>query len=143
MVKEIQNANEYWAIAVPEGEAGVNVVEVLNNPPFWFAYARSQNAYPHWAVNGVRLIDVRQHWQGGDLLRARILVWRPEHVLQILIGTAQEIFEQPVEHTSFLQLHSKKKNIMASDEVQMIDAGFVEVCKTLRQQCCSMSLEEN
>ena len=131
MQQDPGGSDEFWAICVPAGEIGVNIVGALHGPPFWFSYARSQHIRPHLMVNGQRVIEVHGSWKPGDVLRARFLVWQRHHILQILIGTAQEESDNTVEHTSFLQIGSmlKSRNSHTNDFVQ---DSFTEICAHLQ-----------
>eukprot|EP00435_Cladocopium_sp_Y103_P047607 s1949_g14.t1 len=132
MVQDTNGANEFWAIAIPEGEVGTGVAGALQESPFWMGYARTQNVYPHYAVNGVRLIDVRGNWRQGDLLRARFLVWNRHHILTLMLGTAMAEKPPLVEHTSFLQLRSWKYDRTRNDDVPTISV-FAEYCDQVQQ----------
>ncbi|CAL1161389.1 unnamed protein product [Cladocopium goreaui] len=123
-----QSANEFWAISVPSGEIGSNIVGALQDFPFWFHYARSQNVYPHLAVNGQKIVEVRQSWRPGDVLRARYIVWKRHHVLTMLIGVAQQEQEASIEHTSFLQL---SRQVKTND---VIEDSFTEICQAIMNQ---------
>ena len=123
-----QSANEFWAISVPPGEIGPNIVGVLQDFPFWFSYARSQNVYPHLVVNGQTIIEIHQSWRPGDVLRARYIVWKRHHVLTMLLGAAQQEQEVPLEHTSFLQLPRQ------AQQGDVIEDSFTEVCHAIMTQ---------
>ena len=103
MQQDPQGCDELWAVCVPAGEVGVNIVGALHGSPFWFSYARTQQIRPHLVVNGKRVLEVHGQWRPGDVLRARFLVWQRHHILQILLGVAQEAHGEELEHTSFLQ----------------------------------------
>jgi ribonuclease HI len=142
--RDPKGISEYWAISVPDGWAGSGIVNSLTSRPFWFEYARQECVYPHLAVNGVRLRDVRQVWQPGDVLRARFLVWQRHHMLTLMMGASNHDTANDVEFTSFLQKsHFKRpshgrhqpsdENWQANDEQSnpTMDS-FMEVCISLR-----------
>eukprot|EP00435_Cladocopium_sp_Y103_P008907 s549_g2.t1 len=108
-------ANELWAISVPAGEANVGVVQALFGWPFWFRYCREQNVYPHLSRNGDRLIEVRDIWRPGDLLRARFMVWDRSHVLMLMLGSVPNPFPVEPEATSFLQVDAKQRTLQLQD----------------------------
>ena len=64
-------------------------------------------------------------------MRARFLVWQRHHILQILIGTAQEESDNTVEHTSFLQIGSKLKS-RNSHSKDFVQDSFTEICAHLQ-----------
>ena len=130
---EPQDTQEYWAISIPSGEIGFHVVANFPSHPFWFEHARTQRIYPHLAVNGVRMRDIRQHWMPGDFLQARFLVWQRHHVLSMLVGMASERSDESHEFTSFLQIGQGKMQMRENSHTQ-IDEAFEEACCTIRDQ---------
>ena len=136
--------NEYWAISIPDGWAGSGIVTSLAASPFWFEYARQECIYPHLAVNGVRMRDVRNVWQPGDVLRARFLVWQRHHMLTLLLGAHNYETSKDVEFTSFLQQRSTlKKGEVGHQQSETSESAiddqsiphsdsFIEVCQSLR-----------
>ena len=139
--QEPQDVQEFWAISIPSGEIGFHVVANMPSRPFWFDFARRQRIYPHLAVNGVRMRDVRQHWMPGDVLQARFLVWQKHHVLTMLVGMAQERSDDEPEVTSFLQLGGTKTKSKSKDKDQL-DEAFTEICCSIRDQGIR-ALQEN
>ena len=125
-------SDEFWAICIPAGEIGVNIVGALHGPPFWFNYARSQHTRPHLMVNGQRVIEIHGNWRAGDILRARFLVWQRHHILQILIGVAQEEHDNALEYTSFLQTKMKNRMSSCANNDWVYDS-FTEVCSHLQK----------
>ena len=123
-------ACEFLALTVPEGEHVSSIVGHLGGAPFWHRSARAQRIYPHNAVNGVRMLDVNRNWENGDLLRSRFLVWQRHHILQLLMGTAQEDNEDSeLDFSSFLQLSGAQ-----SRSGDVVADCFAEVCVSLKQQ---------
>ena len=102
------DVQEFWAISIPSGEIGFHVVANMPNPPFWFEFARNQRIYPHLAVNGVRMRDIRQHWMPGDFLQARFLVWQNHHVLSMLVGMAHDRSDEEPEFYFVYAVQRKK-----------------------------------
>lgn len=127
------DVQEFWAISIPSGEIGFHVVANMPNPPFWFEFARNQRIYPHLAVNGVRMRDIRQHWMPGDFLQARFLVWQNHHVLSMLVGMAHDRSDEEPEFTSFMQCKGKKVRPVHNCNEQLDDA-FQEICCAIREQ---------
>ena len=125
--------DEFWAIHVPNGEIGVNIVGALQGPPFWFSFARTQQIRPHMMVNGKRILQTDGHWRHGDVLRARFLVWQQIHTLEILMGMMQEETDNQPEHTSLLQRKANIKDERRNGQHQHWEP-FAELCFSLIDQ---------
>ena len=144
MQHDPQGCDEFWAVCVPEGEIGINIVGALHGSPFWFSFARSNHIRPHMLVNGRRILEVHAHWKSGDVIRARFLVWQRHHMLQILLGSSQDAQQENVEHTSFLQTKVQRQRAGGAvcDDVE---DSFTETCfhllddaAVVRQQECDV-----
>lgn len=133
MQRDPSGVNEYWAIGVPHTEVGTNIVNVMAGSPFWFRYARSQHIHPHMSVNGVKLIEARQWWTTGDLLRARFIVWQRHHILYMLTGAAHEGEDIEAEHKAFFQrsIESVQRRSSADQIFSPELSAFTEICNHL------------
>eukprot|EP00435_Cladocopium_sp_Y103_P072507 s255_g40.t1 len=139
MQRDPRPINEFLAASAPAGPVGPNVMADLQFSPFWFSHARSQNVHPHLAVNGVRILDVRQEWQPGDVMRARYHVWERHQMLTILTGVALQEDEVIVEQTSLLQKHVTR--VHAGSQLPPF-CNFAAVCQELRRQHSEAFLED-
>eukprot|EP00435_Cladocopium_sp_Y103_P042136 s1102_g11.t1 len=139
MQRDPQPVNEFLAASAQAGQVSPGIMADLHFAPYWFSHTRSQNVHPHLAVNGIRILDVRQEWQPGDVLRARYHVWERHQILTILTGVALQEEEVIFEPTSFLQ---KRSTRVHADVHASPICTFATVCQELQRQHNEAMLED-
>jgi ribonuclease HI len=139
--------DEFWAANVPVDVVSHSLPGIALGAPFWFRFARQQHIYPHLFVDGRRAREVDRHWNFGDVILARFLVWQRHHALTMMLNEGEERDYEDVEMTSWLQTDVRMSGVASLQQKSKVFADqdsasanscevFSEICAHLQKSAC-------
>ena len=135
--------NEFWAVNMPNQMVSHSMPGVALGRPSWFRVARQQHIHPHVFIGGQKAREVRRHWQKGDLVMARYVVWQRHHALTFLLSDDETADHDELEMTSLIQRRvnlQKRSELAVEEDCQMAakeqnkmrqNTVFGEICQAV------------